>query len=200
MDIDHLRRRLGLVPSGERASLALLRERFRRAESELEAARAAMRSAAAAAGIERAGLFSGSKFIRRETGEAWASTARIEGEKAMGDIFRRNIDAESRDSNSPFHHLAKRLKKIQNWPEFAEKMRAAMNDPRCERARSLAEAGDHEGALTIYMEVFQKNKGAEIVAAGVRRRMGGPEVPPPEKGTLAAQIVQAGQRRRGEIE
>jgi hypothetical protein len=45
-----------------------------------------------------------------------------------------------------------------------------------------------------------KATGAAILAAAKRARMGGPEVPPPEKDSLAAQVIRAGQRRRGEIE
>ena len=87
MDIDHLRRRLGLVPSGERASLALLRERLRRAESELEAARAAMRSGADAAGVERAGLFSDTRFVPRSTADNWHESGVAAGRREVIDAM-----------------------------------------------------------------------------------------------------------------
>jgi hypothetical protein len=72
IDFDFLRHRLGLTSTGGNTSLALQQQRFDRAEAELEAARAAMRSAADAAGIERSGLFAGSTFIKRSTGDGAA--------------------------------------------------------------------------------------------------------------------------------
>jgi hypothetical protein len=78
-DFDFLRTRLGLT-SGP--SLDLLRQRVAKAEADLETARAAMRAAADAAGIERDSLFSGSRYVLRTSGERWAREARIEGEHA----------------------------------------------------------------------------------------------------------------------
>ena len=81
-------------------------------------------------------------------------------------------------------------------------MRAAMNDPRCERARALVEAGDIEEATALYVEVFQGTKADRILAAGKRARMsvGPDEVPDPPKGSVSEAIVRAGQKRRGEIQ
>jgi hypothetical protein len=63
-------------------SLAFVRRRVAGAEAELEAAREAMRVAAAKAGIERAGLFSESLFVGRGTAERWTDEARAEGHEA----------------------------------------------------------------------------------------------------------------------
>jgi hypothetical protein len=71
MDADNLRARLGLMPA---PSLELVRQRMVKAEAELEAARNAMRKAADAAGIKRGGLFEGSRFIERTSGERWAAS------------------------------------------------------------------------------------------------------------------------------
>jgi hypothetical protein len=193
----------GSAPSiGGTTSLASALAGVERAEQALAAARALARSAAKREGHSVRGLFEDSQFILRATGERWADTARREGEKTIADVFCRNIDAESRDANSPFRHLAQRLKKIEDWPAHVAKMRAAMNDPRCERARALVEAGDIEEATALYAEVFQGTKADRILAAGKRARMsvGPDEVPDPPKGSVAAAIVRAGQRRRGEIQ
>ena len=178
MDIDHLRHRLGLAPSGEGASLALLRQRLQRAEADLEAARVAMRSAADAAGIERAGLFSGSAFIPRSTGDSWFEAGKREGEKAMADILTRSVDMDATDKTSRFRHLARRLQKIspQDWPEHVAKMRAVV-------------AGDHAPELS------SQNKGEAILAAGRRARMSGSDERPQPEG-LAAKIIAAGKRAR----
>jgi hypothetical protein len=155
-------------------------------------------------------LFSESAFIARSTGERWRDEGRRAGEAAMAAIFSRNLDAESRDKNSPFRHLAKRLKQIQDWPAHVAEMRAFMDSagPRWQRMREAGyfdavERGDHDEAAAIYRECNPElfGKGAAIVAAGRRARMSADaagEVPEPTG--FAAKVILAGKRRRGEIE
>jgi hypothetical protein len=175
IDYDFLRHRLGLTSGGGDTSLALLRQRLERAESELEAARAAMRSAADSAGIKRAGLFSGSAFISRETGEKWADAARNEGWRAGATFFADAVESlRNPDPDDPMYHLALRLNRTGVPP--LEEMLAAVTG---------------EGG-----------KGGAILAAGRRARMSADaagEVPEPEKGSLASRIIEAGRKRRGGI-
>jgi hypothetical protein len=91
-------------------------------------------------------------------------------------------------------------------------MRAVMDsaEPRWEQMRAAGyfeavAAKNHETAAEIYREanpeLFQ-SKGEAIVRAGRRARMSADaagEVPDPEKGSVAAGIILAGKRRRGEI-
>ena len=175
VDFDFLRHRLGLTSGGGNTSLALLQQRFDRAEAELEAARAAMRSAADSAGIKRAGLFSGSAFISRETGEKWADEARNEGWRAGATFFADAVESlRNPDPADPMYHLALRLNRTGLPP--LEDMRAAVS----------GEVPD---------------KAAAILAAARRAKSSGDtERPLPEKGSLAAQIIASGRKRRGEIQ
>jgi hypothetical protein len=166
MDADYLRRRLGLV-SGGTASLALLRQRFDRAESELTAARAAMRSAADAAGIERSGLFGESKFIPRSTGDAWHAAGRRAGEKNMASVFTRTIAVDAMDENSRFHFLAKRLSR-----------------PGALRAQQ-AEAASLDS---------QKRADLILAAAARSRHSGENERPMPSPDSVAGQILAAAKK------
>jgi hypothetical protein len=206
----------GSVPSIGTPSLASALAAFERAEAVLESARATARAAARREGVSVAGLFEGSSFIRRSTGERWADTARNEGWSAghrfLSDALSRSVSTEALDEKSPFRHLAKRLKQIrpEDWPEHVAKMRAVMNSagPRWERMRAAGyfeaiEAEDHERAAEIYREanpeLFAQSKGEAILAAGRRARMSADaagEVPEPKKGTLAAQILAAGRKAR----
>jgi hypothetical protein len=203
----------GSVPSiGGTTSLAAALAGVERAEQALAAARALARAAAKREGRSGRGLFEDSQFILRATGEKWTDQARREGENAMAAIFCRNLDTESADENSPFHHLAKRLKKIraEDWPEHVAKMRAFMDsaEPRWERMRAAGydaaiEAEDFEKAAAIYREANPElfGKGAAIVRAAARARMStDATAPEPEKGSFAARVAAAGRKARGEAE
>jgi hypothetical protein len=217
MDVDYLRRRLGLT-SGGTASLALLRQRFDRAEAELEAARAAMRSAADAAGIERAGLFGESEFIPRSTGDAWHEAGKREGVRDFTDcMFRaRGLDPEKERAD-----IAASIKRDRK----AAEARSARWDAMMRAAgwHAAVASGDHKRAGQIMLEMHDaltqadahvvprhvvermererpggKTKAEQILRAGARARMSGSDEVPPPTG-LAAQIVAAGRKRRGEI-
>jgi hypothetical protein len=193
----------GSVPSIGGTSLASALAEVARAEAGLAAARALARSAAKREHVAVRGLFENSRFVLRETAERWTDQARREGEENMAAIWCRNLDTESADETSAFHFLAKRLKKMSpaDWADHAARMHAARTDPRNEQARALVEAGEHDAAAAIYAEIFQGTKADRILRAGARARMSGSdEVPDPEKGSLAAQIVVAGRKRRGEIQ
>jgi hypothetical protein len=178
--LDHIFGNNGARPSlgGDGTTLDAALVAVSRAEAALTAARALARSAAKREGVAVRGLFEDSTFILRASGEKWADTARREGEKAMIAIFSRSVDTEAADETSPFHHLARRLKKIspQDWPEHVAKMRAVV-------------AGDYAPELS------SQNKGEAILAAGRRARMSGSDERPQPEG-LAAKIVAAGKRAR----
>jgi hypothetical protein len=199
------------VPSvggnGAGGSVSFALERVAVAEKNLQAARGAARVAARQAGVDTAGLFSEGMFVARSTAERWRDegfeAGRRKGEKAMADIFTRTLDMDAGDENSKFKHLARRLKKMSptEWADHVARMRAARDDPRNEQARALVEAGEHDAAAAIYVEIFQGTKADQIVRAGKKARMSADaEIPDPAKGSLAAQIVRAGARRRGEIQ
>jgi hypothetical protein len=220
MDIaDHLRRRLGLAAPSGNTSLALLRERFRRAESELSAARAAMRSAAASAGIERAGLFAGSTFIKRTTGDAWHEAGISEGRNEV-------LDAQLRVAGLDPDQVRADIKartKVDRAAADARHARwtALMRDAGWHAA---VEAGDLQRAGRIMFEMHDtltqldahavprevvermernhvaatgKVTAARVLAAGRRARMDGSnERPLPPKDSLAAQVLAAGRKAR----
>jgi hypothetical protein len=176
--LDHIFGNNGSLPSLGGTSLAAALAGVERAEAALAAARALARSAAKREGVAVRGLFEDSRFILRETGERWTDQARREGEKTMVNILSCTVDMDAADENSPFHHLAKRLQKIEDWPAHVARMRAAV-------------AGDYAPDLS------SQNKGEAILAAGRRARMSGDtERPLPPKGSLAAQIIAAGKRAR----
>jgi hypothetical protein len=109
MDIDHLRRRLGLAPSGN-ASLVLLRQRLQRAEVELESALAAMRSAADA-GIERSGLFSETTFVPRLTADSWHEAGQREGRREVTDCWLRALGKDPAEERADIAASIKRDRK-----------------------------------------------------------------------------------------
>jgi hypothetical protein len=198
VDFDFLRHRLGLTSGAGNTSLALLRQRLERAESELESARAAMRSAAAAAGIERAGLFSGSAFISRETGERWADEARREGEKAHRILVDHLLMAQGKDPD------VERARIKAEMPARAAAIKADLDRWHAEMTAAgffdAVEAKDYARAGQILATHYAGvGKGQAIVRAAARARMSADaagEVPPPPKGSLAARIIAAGARRR----
>jgi hypothetical protein len=187
--------------TGGTTSLASALAAVERAEAALAAARNLAKAVAKREGQSVRGLFENSRFVLRETAERWTDTARREGEKNMAAIFTRDLDTESADENSPFRHLAKRLKKMSSadWADHVARMHAARTNPRNEQARALVEAGEHDAAAVIYAEIFQGTKADRIVRAGARARMSA-DAEVPEPGGLAKKIIDAGRRRRGEIE
>jgi hypothetical protein len=169
------------------------------AEQALADARSAAKAAARRENKPVASLFGDSRFILRASGEKWADEARRAGEKVMADIFTRNLDVDAADDNSPFQHLAKRLKR-EGAPKPDEMRRhwAALD---AAGFLTAARAGDYEEAARIVAEVNKgwagQSKGEQILAAGKRARMSADaagEVPEPEG--LSAKIVAAGKRAR----
>jgi hypothetical protein len=199
MDMDYLRRRLGLVPNGSGgASLALPRQRLERAEAELEAARAAMRSAADVAGIKRSGLFSGSAFVSRGTADDWYEAGLKEGRREVTDALMemRGLDPKVGRARRKTESEERRVLLKAETARWRSTMReAGFFD-------AVAE-GDYRKAAAIYGAVHSEekhsSKGAAILAAGARARMSGDnERPLPEKGSFADLVIAAGRKRRGE--
>jgi hypothetical protein len=156
----------GSVPLVGGVTLAAALQRVDAAEAALSAARAAARAAAKREGKSTRHLFDGHPYVARASAERWCDEARREGEKAVAAIFSSSIDADSADASSPFHFLAKRLKRS-GLPPLDQTLAA------------VSGAG---------------GKGAAILAAARTARRGGPELPEPTG--LAAQIVAAGKRAR----
>jgi hypothetical protein len=198
--LDHLFGNNGALPSlGGGTSLAAALARVDAAEQALADARSQAKAAARRENKPVASLFGESRFILRASGEKWANEARRAGEKVMADIFTRNLDVDAADDNSPFQHLAKRLKR-EGAPKPDEMRRhwAALD---AAGFLTAARAGDYEEAARIVAEVNKgwagQSKGEQILAAGRRARMSGDtERPLPAKGTLAARILAAGARAK----
>jgi hypothetical protein len=219
MDVDFFKR-LGLNGrnSGGGTSLSLLRERFRRAEAELEAARAAMRSAAGAAGVEISGLFAGSTFIKRTTGDAWHEAGISEGRREV-------IDAQIRASGEDPAKVRAEIKARLPAQRAASEARHARWTTLMREAgwHAAVEAGDHVRAGRIMFEMHDtlteadahvvprevvermerdhvgRATGGRIVRAARMARMGGPPVPEPEKGTFADRVLAAARKRDGKV-
>jgi hypothetical protein len=160
----------GSVPSIGGVTLAGALARVEAAEQALSAARSAARAAAKAEGKSVRHLFDGHPYVARSSAERWVDEARQEGWRA-GATFLADAQAFLRDPDppdSPFFHLATRLKR-NGLPPLVEVV-AAVNG--------------------------NTATGAAIVAAGKLARMGGPELPPPPKGSFAAQVVAAAAKAR----
>jgi hypothetical protein len=203
--LDHIFGGNGSLPSlGGAPSLAAALAGVERAEEMLKAARTVARAAARREGKGIDGLFSESFFIKRSTAEAWSDKSRRAGEKAMADIFTRNLDVDAADENSPFQHLARRLKRPgalqaqQQTPEDLARWHAKME---AAGAFVAMRAGNVEEAARICAELHReevgKSKAEKIVRAGQRARMSADaagEVPEPQG--LAKQIIEAGKKAR----
>jgi hypothetical protein len=205
--VNHLFGGNGSVPSiGGVPSLASALAQVERAEAALHAARALARAAAKRERVSVRGLFEDSKFILRATGERWCDTARSEGECAgMNRITDMIISAQGEDPAKVRAEIKARLERERPAREAAD---AKWQDTMRESGFLAAVADkDYEKAAQIYRQIsperFGISKGQAIVRAAARARMSADaagEVPEPEKGSLAAQIVRAGARRRGEIQ
>jgi hypothetical protein len=193
------------TPNGvSSSSLDLALARCAAAEKNLEEARLAARTAARAAGRKAAGLFSDSQFVSRATAERWCDEARAE-EFENGKAFAREeitrIMIESRGLN-----YENEMKKIR-----AEgKAHSAQLDADAARWRKEApeffaacDCGNWKLAGQIYFQKYSErdksgNAARAILTAAARRDSDGANERPEPTG-LAAQIVQAGRKRRGEI-
>jgi hypothetical protein len=189
----------GSVPSIGGTSLADALAGVERAEQALAAARALARAAAKREGQSVRGLFEDSRFILRASGERWCDTARSEGERAgltmMADHLSRAYGADPAAERAEVKTQLEREAPARAAAGSAR--RKLMRDSGFLRALS---DGDHDTAVEIYRRITPGPSTADqIIRAAKTARMGGPEVPPPEKGTLAEKIILAGQRRRGEI-
>jgi hypothetical protein len=161
----------GSVPSIGGVTLVAALARVDAAEAALSAARAAARAAAKAAGKSTRHLFDGHPYVARSSAEKWVDEARSEGWRAGASLL---ADAQAflrdPDPDSPFYHLAMRLKR--NGVPPLEEVIAAVTG---------------EGG-----------KAAAILRAGRVARMGGPELPPPEKGSFAERVLAAAKKARNE--
>jgi hypothetical protein len=218
IDFDFLRHRLGLTSAAGNAgntSLALLQQRFDRAEDELSAARAAMRSAA---GVEISGLFSGSRFIKRTTGDTWHDAGIKEGRREVLDAQLRvaGLDPEKVRADIEARLPAQRAASEARHARWTALMREA-------GWHAAVEAGDHARAGRIMLEMHDalteadahvvprevvermerdhggKVTGGRIVRAARTARMGGPPAPASGAGTFADRVLAAARKRDGKI-
>jgi hypothetical protein len=208
--------------NGAGGSVNLALERVAVAEENLRAAREAARVAARQAGVDTGGLFSEGAFIARATGERWRDegfeAGKHEGVRELHDcMFRaRGLDPEKERAD-----IAASIKRDRKAAEArSARWDALMRDAGWHDA---VEADDHARAGQIMVEMHDtltrldahavprhvvermerehpgKTKADQTLRAGARARMSGSDEVPAPTG-LAAQIIRAGQRRRGEIE
>jgi hypothetical protein len=208
-------------------SLASALAAVERAEAQLDAARSQAKAAAKREGKSVRNLFADGAFVARSSAEKWVDAARREGEH---EGHRQAVDAmltaQGLDPAEERARIAASSKKERAAREARDaRWNAIMADAGFFEATAR---GDHERAGRIMFEMhdellrqdahvlpratierMERNRvagtgkatGAAIVAAGKRARMSADaagELPKPTG--LAAQIVRAGQRRRGEVE
>jgi ribonuclease HI len=172
------------------------RARVAKAEVELSAARTAMRAAARKAGVSLANLFGDSSFIARSTGDRWASEARAAGA----------IEAAQKIGKALGVPPASDDEIAQSTAETQRRMAEMKSRWRALKAAGFVEAlngRDFALCAELYLEALgedlpAKAKADAILQAGRRARMTRDNERPPPTG-MAADIVRAGKRRRGEI-
>lgn len=192
-DADRLRARLGLF-NVNAPSLELFRQRMAKAETDLEAARDAMRGAADRAGIPRGGLMEGSRFILRTSGERWANEARADGIRQGRDHA---FGLFERAGTSEFAHIAAVLPK---WKSGERSGAATAVDEVAEiqaRIRKAREP-DLSGNAQLGAATTPEALADQILAAGRRARSATDADPPRETTALSDAVLRAGRRRRGE--
>jgi hypothetical protein len=200
---DRLRVKLGLVNA---PSLGLLRERLSRAEVELESARNAMRKAADAGGIARAGLFAGTRFIERTSGERWANEARAEGRREGHEWLATALENARRpDRDRPFRIAGEALARAHREGREFGSLRRDAGDPVNEvdaiqaRIRKSREVDLSSNALinapTTSAELAA---GIHEAAAKARTPTGAHRDDKAPMNSLSAAILKAGRRRRSE--
>jgi hypothetical protein len=227
--LNHLFGGNGSVPSiGGVPSLAAALVAVTRVEDALEAARRQAKAAARREGRSVKNLFSEACFVARASAERWCDQAREEGRTAgMSFQLDMMLQAQGLDPKEERARAQASIEKSsaaaaarhERWTAIMRK--AGWHD--------AVEAGDHERAGRIMFEMHDelvrqdahvlpratiermardrvaatgKATGAAIVAAGKRARMSADaagEVPEPAKGSFAAQVIEAGRKRRGEI-
>jgi hypothetical protein len=218
----------GSVPSigGGTPSLASALAQVERAEAALEAARRQAKAAARREGRGVRNLFSEGKFVARASAERWCDTARSEGECAgMSMLTDHLLRAQGRDPDEVRAEMAASTKRDRaaaearnaRWKSIVVKtgfFEATAAGNHAEAGQILLQMHDvltQADAHVVPRHVVErmererpgKTKADQIVAAARRSRMSADaagEVPEPAKGSLAAQIVRAGAKRRGEIE
>jgi hypothetical protein len=188
---DRLRIKLGLLNA---PSLELLRQRMTSVEAELDLARAAMRQVADRAGIKRGGLFEGSRFIERTSGERWAAEARAEGVRHGRDHA---FGLFARAGTSEFAHIAAVLPK---WKSGGRSGAAVAVDEVAEIQEQIRK--DREPDLSSNRQIGAPDNPVELAAAihkaAARARSATDADPPRETNALSAEILKQGRRRRGE--
>jgi hypothetical protein len=207
--------------SGDSVSLAL--ERVALAERNLQAAREAARQAARQAGRSTSALFAECAFIARSTGERWRDDAFSEGQCSGMTLVTDNLlRAQGRDPDEVRAEMAERTKRDRKAADAREvRWNAIMRKAGWHDAVA---AGDHRRAGRIMVEMHDAlteadahvlpratirrmerehggggDKADRILSAAKTARMGGPEVPPPERGSFADRVIAAGKKRRNEF-
>src|SRR5262249_5650544 len=134
-----------------------------------------------------ASLFGESRFIRRETGDRWYAKGKVDGVAEIAAVLDRHMPkAATPDVDLPAMPLGDGL------IAGAERRRFDA---------AIAES-DWATAAQVYLEALGVSSATvqadRILAAGRRARMSGDNERPAPSG-LAADIIRAGKRRRGEI-
>jgi hypothetical protein len=171
------------------------------AEANLQSARAAARAAAKAHGVKLAGLFQSSQFVNRSWAERIADERGHEEYEAGKQEAYRELTRIFCGGNYEAA-LAQAKVSMKVGEKHAGRVQAEMRDAGFFDA---VEAGKLKLAGKILRELFpdgdRRNAqlARQIIAAGVRRDSD-PSNERPDPTGLAKQIVDAGRKRRGEID
>jgi hypothetical protein len=180
-------------------SLDLALARCAAAEENLESARASARAVAKAQGVKISGLFSESRFIRRESGERWADEARAEGHEQGG----KEMIAMYAKINAPPSPEYVALGRAVRAAVARGELKGFFGTPRgntpadgkeTEAAEEAAEA-----AAAAEVEARAKINAEKIFAAARLRDSGGPPLPEPTgKAKRILDAAKAAHRKQGD--
>jgi hypothetical protein len=172
------------------SGLELARARVLKCETDLSAAREAMRVAAKQAGVSLANLFGDCSFTKRETGERWASEAReAGGEQRVREIVR----AFSQPPNPALRAWGDKMLRRRRAAGFAD-------DATITADQWNTLLGGGEVTATDDLDTDAKATADAIIKAGERARSSGEHERPVPTGK-AKQILDAARkahRRQGD--
>jgi hypothetical protein len=198
--VNHLFGGNGSVPSiSGTPSLASALAGVERAEQALEAARSAAKAAARREGKGVRHLFAEGRFVSRASAERWTDTARQEGRNEVIDSM---LEARGLDPKKERARIAAESESFGvTWDAHVAEFQATL---KAAGYHAALDRGDHVKAAAIFLaaspELSAQSKGEAILAAGRRARMSADAAGEiPEPGGLAAKIIMAGKKRRGEI-
>jgi hypothetical protein len=188
------------VPAVDRMMLDVALGKVAAIEKTLEAARSDARSAARRAGVSGSYLFEATSFIPRSTGHRWRDEGIEQGKAQRANEIIRALQA----AQNPDPKFAG----VRAWAaQMLRRRRAAgfadddvLTDDQCTALLRGTLVADDPDAIEAEAEAKitaeAKVKAEAILAAAALRDAGGPSLPDPPKGSLAARVIDAGKARR----